>query len=83
MIVDEYALLSVLHSVDRPTSLGILLQRQTGLVGTTMVLTPNALMPNAKFPDGDVDNSAVFDAVVNTIRRSPKDKVFPPFSSPE
>ncbi|KAJ7088128.1 hypothetical protein C8R44DRAFT_819517 [Mycena epipterygia] len=61
--------MTVLHFVDRPASLGILLQRQTGLVGTTMIL-----MPNAKFPDRDVDNSVIFDAVVNIIRRSPKDK---------
>ncbi|KAJ7690230.1 hypothetical protein B0H17DRAFT_1134493 [Mycena rosella] len=60
--------MSVLHFVDRPLTCGILLQKQTGCIGTTMVLGPNM-----KFED-DVDNSPIFDTVVDIIKRSPKDK---------
>ncbi|KAJ6550981.1 hypothetical protein DFH09DRAFT_925583 [Mycena vulgaris] len=58
----------VLRFVDRPLSLSILLQKQTGCVGSTFILGPNGRLI------GDVDNSAIFDAVVSIIKRSQKDK---------
>jgi hypothetical protein len=46
------------------------LQKQTGIVGTSLILMPNGV------PSGNVDNTEIFEAVVNIIRRSKKDKVF-------
>ncbi|KAJ7461154.1 hypothetical protein FB451DRAFT_1140655 [Mycena latifolia] len=62
------ALGTILHFIDRPMSLSILLQKQTGLSGGMMVLGPNGKLA------GDVDNSAIFNAVVKIIKRSEKDK---------
>ncbi|KAJ7138926.1 hypothetical protein C8R46DRAFT_921661 [Mycena filopes] len=59
----------VIHFLDRPSSCSILLQKQTGVVGTSVVM-----MPNGRFPGMNIDNTAIFDAIVSIIKRSEKDK---------
>ncbi|KAJ6574435.1 hypothetical protein B0H19DRAFT_933161 [Mycena capillaripes] len=67
--------LDVLHFIDRPCSISILLQKQTGVVGTTMISSVplNKMLANG-IPSGNVDNTDIFEAVVNIIKRSEKDK---------
>ncbi|KAJ7226912.1 hypothetical protein GGX14DRAFT_347718 [Mycena pura] len=58
--------MDVLHFVDRPNSFGILLLKQTGIVGTTRVLS------SLGSPLTNVDNTEIFEAVVNIIKKSNK-----------
>ncbi|KAJ7025846.1 hypothetical protein C8F04DRAFT_967195 [Mycena alexandri] len=67
--------LFVIHFVDRPNSCGILLQKQTGIVGMSIVMSnPFKSSGFGENPFGNVDNTAIFEAVVNIIKRSEKDK---------
>ncbi|KAJ7869034.1 hypothetical protein B0H13DRAFT_2236571 [Mycena leptocephala] len=49
----------IIHFVDRPCSIGILLQKQTGIVGTSLILMPNGgssiFLGNAKGDCIEVD----------------------------
>lgn len=59
---------SVIHIVDRPVSFSILFQKQTGNVGNTVILSPN-------FESSNQDNRVIFNAMVDVIKTSEKDKV--------
>ncbi|KAJ7763047.1 hypothetical protein B0H16DRAFT_1311317 [Mycena metata] len=65
----------VIHFVDRPNSCGILLQKQTGIVGSSIVMS-NPLKSSGfgENPFGNVNNTAIFEAVVNIIKRSDNEK---------
>ncbi|KAJ6628308.1 hypothetical protein B0H10DRAFT_1990823 [Mycena sp. CBHHK59/15] len=60
--------MSILHFVDRPVSFGILLQKVTGTVDSQMRLVASGL------GEYEVDNTAIFEAVVSIIKRSKRDK---------
>lgn len=64
---------SVIHFVDRAQSVGPLLQRQTGVVGSGTMILPAGLDMEGM----SEDNSEVFDMIVNIIRKhsAPRDKV--------
>ncbi|KAJ7438514.1 hypothetical protein B0H11DRAFT_1724989 [Mycena galericulata] len=69
-----HASLFILHFVDRPNSFGILMQKQTGRVGNMMMMPYDIHNIDANMASGDVDNTAIFEAVVAIIKRSEKDK---------
>ncbi|RDB16410.1 hypothetical protein Hypma_002777 [Hypsizygus marmoreus] len=60
--------MSVLHVVDRPASFGILLQKKTGLVRSTCVVSVG------NQPLLSEDNTVIFDAMVEIIKRSKEGK---------
>jgi hypothetical protein len=54
--------------VDRPCSFAILLPKQTGHVGGMIFLPPDLSMDT-------LDNTVIFDAMVELIKKSERDKV--------
>lgn len=58
----------MMHVVDRPFSLSVLVQRRTGIIGNARVLGTDLRL-------GNTDNSVVFDAMVDIIKQSERGKV--------
>jgi hypothetical protein len=63
-----WVICSIIHVLDRPCSFSILLPKQTGLVGDTYFVSSDLSMDST-------DNTVIFDAMVEVIKKSERDKV--------
>jgi hypothetical protein len=65
---------SMIHVVDRPYSFSIVMPKKTGIVDGSMYMAGDLSME-------PVDNTTIFDAMVEVIKKSERDKVSLRYSS--